>query len=100
VLADLVDLQSNVLLLSAIEGLFRDPNSPDQLRQRHSGFSLLRDRHNLFDVETLSLQRKSLFSTRGFAGNQPLGWIKNTGAAQLLPEERELLRYLTAQPLT
>jgi hypothetical protein len=54
----LVRFQPHVLLLPPVERLLRHSHYSEQLRQRHSSFGLLQNRHDLLDGESLLLHGK------------------------------------------
>jgi hypothetical protein len=68
-LPDLIDLQTDVLLLPAVEGLFGNPCLPTHLHHRHSDLNMLQNRDNLLYGKPLSFHGKSPFCRLDSAGN-------------------------------
>src|SRR4029077_2354723 len=60
-LADLVYFQPHIVLLPAIECLFRDPRLANQLRHWNTHLGLLQDGHDLLHRITLPFHGKSPF---------------------------------------
>ena len=57
--ADLLRLKPDILLLTAIEGLFRAPNLPDQVGHSQPHLHLPQNRNNLPGRKTLLLNSRS-----------------------------------------
>jgi len=58
-LSDLFRLEIAILLLPAMEGLFRDPDLPDQVGHGHPHLRLLQNRNKLFGRKPLLLHSRS-----------------------------------------
>ena len=58
-LPNLIRLQARILLFPAIEGLLRDIDLPDQIRNRKTQVRLFQSRNDLLDLKSLALHRQS-----------------------------------------